>query len=468
MLNSLRSRLLASYLVLIIALLVIFIGALAATSAFSRARSLQTAIELNTVTRPVLLQLQQSVRANDNRAAIADEIKQVANDFGIRIVWVADESQRVLFDSGGQWDGTVAPAAMRPRQAARVIDSVQFFQDGSGQDWVFYTPPLADLDQTFIVLAKPEPPPLSFFGSALIRPIWRSLLIALLLSVALALLIARSVARPLQRVARAAEAVAGGNYEQTLPIEGPSEVREVANSFNEMARQVQASQQSQRDFVANVSHDLKTPITSIQGWSQALLDGTAGGELVGKSAEIIHTEASRMDRMVRELLDLTHIESGTFKLNKRSVAIGDLIARVCANFAPQSEAKGVLVHFAIEGNPSAIVDPDRLSQVLSNLLDNALTHTARDGVVRVTAEQKRESLFIRVADTGVGIDAAQLARIFERFYQADRARSHDRRGNGLGLSIAKEIVEAHGGVISAESSPGSGATFTIQLPITSD
>ena len=368
-----------------------------------------------------------------------------------------------MYDSGGEWGGTVAPTALVPQTSARVLDSVELIEGQDGRRWVFYTPPTGVVGRSFIVLAKPEPPRFAFFNGMFAQPIRRSLLASIVLAGILAFVIARSVARPLQRMAVAAEAVATGDYDQQVPVAGPTEVREVATSFNQMTKRVQASQIAQRDFVANVSHDLKTPITSIQGWSQALLDGTADGEMVTKSAEIIHTEANRMSRMVQELLDLARIESGTFQLKRSDFLLSDLLNRVRDSFLPQAQAKGVALTTQVASDLVLSADADRLAQVLTNLVDNALMHTAADGVVRLTAQQDAAKTTITVADTGSGIALDELDRIFERFYQTDKARSHGRKGTGLGLAIAKEIVEAHGGEISAESRLGYGTTFTIML-----
>lgn len=472
MFKSLRSRLFASYLLLSLALMVLLVGALAATTAFSRARSFQTAIELNAVAQPVIRDFTDAIRDarqdGDTTFANADNLENklddIADRFDVRILWV-NQQRRIRYDSGGNWNGITAPDDVVPRTSAKVLDAVNFYRDDdTGTDWVFYTPPTAQFGQTFLVFARPEPAQMAFFNNALTTPVRRSMIIALLLSGVLAFAIARSVARPLQRVASASEAVAHGDYDQQVPIAGPTEVRELATTFNAMTQRVKASQQSQRDFVANVSHDLKTPITSIQGWSQALLDGTADGEMLAKSAEIIHGEANRMSRMVQELLDLARIESGNFTLRKSEFLLNDLLQSLRDMFLPQAEAQGVALTVSAPSDLVISADVDRLTQVLTNIVDNALTHTQRNGVVRVEAGVRANEVSLRVVDTGKGIAADELARVFERFYQTDKARSHGRKGTGLGLAIAKEIVEAHGGRISAESQLGQGTTLHITLP----
>lgn len=464
MLRSLRSRLFVSYLLVSVVVLLLVFGTLVATTVFTRARSFETAIELNAVARPVLRDFSDAVQSDtDDVSRIRAELDETADRFDVRLIWVG-QNQRIRYDSGGEWTGITVPDDVVPQTSANVLDSVNIFTAEDGRDWVFYSPPTAEFGKTFLILAKPEPQGFPFVSNALAQPIRRTVFLSLLLSGALSLLITRSVARPLQRLAKASEAVAQGDYDQQVPIAGPSEVREVATTFNAMTKQVKASQQSQRDFVANIGHDLKTPITSIQGWSQALLDGTADGVMVAKSAEIIHTEANRMSRMVQDLLDLARLESGTFTLRQSEFLLLDLLHRVRDAFLPVANEKGIALTVSAPNDLVISADSDRLAQILTNLIANALAHTDADGVVSVTAQPQASHIHIAVADTGSGIAADELPRIFERFYQVDKARSHGRKGTGLGLSIVKEIVEAHGGSVSAESRVGHGSTFSIRLP----
>ena len=295
--------------------------------------------------------------------------------------------------------------------------------------------------------------------------------IALAVSLLLAGLIAYSIARPLDRIARAAEGIAAGNYDHQLDITAPSEVARLAGSFNTMARQVKASLDSQRDLVANVSHELKTPLTSIQGFSLALLDGTAADD-VGRerAASIIHEEAGRMRRLVDELLDLARLEGGEVALARRPVDVGQLLDDIRDRFAPQSEQWGVTLEVeTLPELPPVPGDVDRLSQVFGNLVDNALKHTRsiEGGRVTLSAELRDGRVVLSVMDNGPGIPVQDLPRIFERFYQVDKSRVRVRKegGAGLGLAIAREIVQAHGGTISVESVEGLGTKFRIELPV---
>jgi len=270
-------------------------------------------------------------------------------------------------------------------------------------------------------------------------------------------------------MAGAAEAIAGGEYEQQLVPRGPEEVQRVARSFNSMSAQVAAGRQAQRDFVANVSHDLKTPLTSVHGWSQALLDGTAATAAAQeRAARVIFNESERMGRMVDQLLDLAKIESGQLVLQRERLDLAQLLTNVHHNLQVRAAEKEI--HFTLETVPVPPVlgDHDRLMQVFSNLADNAITHTPGHGRVHLALKPHadRKAVDVSVQDTGPGMPPEELSRIFERFYQVEKSRAQtaERRGTGLGLAIVQELVTLHGGRIIARSAPGQGSLFTVRLP----
>jgi signal transduction histidine kinase len=313
-------------------------------------------------------------------------------------------------------------------------------------------------------------------GDLMPRLLWAGA-VALFLSIIFAAIMAYSISRPLERIARAAEEVAGGNYDQQLDISSPTEVARLAVSFSSMAHQIQATLNSQQDLVANVSHELKTPLTSIQGFSQALVDGTARDPASQqRAAAIIHEEAGRMRRLVDELLDLARLEAGQVTLAHEPVDVGDLLNGSATRFAPQLERARVALEIDVPHVlPSVVGDADRLGQVFGNLLDNALKHAQKassGGRVILRAEQQNGLVVCSVTDNGPGIPAEDLPRIFERFYQVDKSRARAgklpphtvKRGAGLGLSIAQEIVLVHGGQIRVESVEGLGTRFVVELP----
>jgi signal transduction histidine kinase len=318
-----------------------------------------------------------------------------------------------------------------------------------------------------VVFAQPQVRLLSTllgdFRSVLIPAV----LIALAISLAVAILLARSISRPVTKLAAATAAMARGDYSQRLPVEGRDELSMLTNQFNQMASEVERARKMQRDFVANVSHDLKTPLTSIQGFSQAILDGTISDRRgYAQAAHIINDEALRMSRLVDELLSLTRLENGLIMLELHSADISLLVSQLVAAMQPQAHSRGVhLVARIDDGRPAvALADVDRLKQALGNLIDNALKHTPSEGYVSVEVSVVAEGVQVLVRDTGEGIPPEDLPRIMERFYQVDKARSSGTRSLGLGLAIAREIVQAHRGQISVESKVGAGTTFRVILP----
>lgn len=473
MLKSLRSRLLLSYLAVIVVALVLVAGTLFGFSTVSAVRylpGLQRLAAISLTNQVDLLRLQQLGGSGDDVEQLLDGTS-VAQD--VRIIAADALSLRVVYDSApnGAWLGHRITEVSEPRDLpfdAANNSIFGLYQSPDGDSWLVYAQPTLAFDRFIFLYAIPEPTPLSFFRDFFVNPLIGAGVIAFLLSILLALIITTSVARPLQRMAGAAEAIAEGDYDQALALEGPREVRRVANSFNSMARQVNATQQSQRDFVANVSHDLKTPITSIQGWSQALLDGTAvTPEEQQQAARIINSESERMARMVDDLLALARLSSGQLALTLEPVDVAQLVEDVAATLLPRAQEKQIELTVDVAPVPPVRGDADRLTQVITNLAANALTYTPPGGHVSLTLRTPEDDeVAIAVADDGPGIPAAELPRIFERFYQVDKSRTRVQEpgGHGLGLAIAKELVALHNGRIQVDSQEGRGSIFTVFLP----
>ncbi len=340
-------------------------------------------------------------------------------------------------------------------------------RDDSGGLWLYSLEKLPD--NTYIVVASPRPriSVWNVFTDDFLPIILQSGLIALLLSLVLAFFAARWIADPLQKVI---VAVRGIPAAETQPVEeqGPHEVQELTRAFNSMVARAQAAQKSQRDFVANISHELKTPLTSIQGFAQAILDGAADTDASrGQAAQIIYDESARMHRMVLDLLDLAKLDTNTADITMSSVQIPALLNAVVEKFTPQSQKLGVQIKVDADLTlPKITADGDRLAQVFINLVDNALKFTPSEGAIMLHASLVNKEILVSVTDTGVGISPEAQAHIFDRFYQDDPARKGgEKHGAGLGLAIVYEIVHAHGGRIAVRSKLGEGATFEVTLPV---
>jgi signal transduction histidine kinase len=229
-----------------------------------------------------------------------------------------------------------------------------------------------------------------------------------------------------------------------------------------MTGQVRANQLSQREFVANVSHDLKTPLTSIQGYSQAIMDGTA--KEPAQAAKIIHDEAERLNRMVTELTDLARLQAGRLSMKMQPLDISDIVSAIAQRLWVVAERENIKLHIQNHPVPTIGGDGDRLVQVFTNLLSNAIKYTREGGEVWIETDVRDGGVEVVIKDNGIGIPPEDLPRIFERFYQVDKSRG-PRRGTGLGLAIAQEIVHAHGGEIEIHSEGrNKGTTVTVWLP----
>lgn len=320
-----------------------------------------------------------------------------------------------------------------------------------------------------IIVAKPAASLGAVVGDLMPRLLFSGL-IGVAAALVLGFLLSQSVAAPLRNMARAARSVARGNYRQRVPATGPTEVRELAASFNRMTEEVQRSQQTLRDLLANISHELKTPLTSIHGFSEALLDGTIEDPIgIQRSARIISDESNRVLRLVQELLDLSRLESGQISMQQDDLNLNELFEHVSEVFALRSEDSGVALNMNLQGRPHIRGDFDRLEQVMNNLLDNAFRHTPTGGSVRITSRNfQPETVQITVSDTGCGISPDEVPHLFERFYRSGNngtSPNGNKKGHGLGLAISREIVRAHGGEIWATSEPGKGTTFVFSLPM---
>ncbi len=285
-------------------------------------------------------------------------------------------------------------------------------------------------------------------------------LAALAAAAAAGMLVSRRITEPIHRMAAVTERIAAGDFSRRVEAEGSDEVASLARSLNRMAASLEGAEQNRRELMANIAHELRTPLTSISGYMEALADGVVAAE--PETYELIRKEADRLARLVDDLQQLSRSESGDEQLEMAVLPLLPLLKRTRQRFQPQYSRKGVTLACECSDGITVFADGDKLQQVLINLLDNALRYTPAGGRVTLSA-RGGEKTTIRVSDTGSGIPAADLPHVFERFYRADKSRSRESGGSGIGLAIARSYVRAMGGEIEVASTPGAGTTFTITL-----
>jgi signal transduction histidine kinase len=456
MFSSLRSRLWLSYAFIVITALglvamILFIYLLRNPISYRQTLERLQAVQTIVIERENVPQSQ----------SISVSAEKASRTFGVRVL---------LFSEGGQLilDTYAGREVALPFPARRISNRTNpLLRDENKAAWLYSMQQISD--GTYLMVAAPRPrvSVLNVFSDEFLPLILQGGIFALLLSLVVAFFFAHWIADPLQKVVLAARSAPSAEI-QPVETGGPHEVQELTRAFNAMIARMQASQKSQREFVANVSHELKTPLTSIQGFAQAMLDGTADTDQSREqAAQVIYAESGRMHRMVLDLLDLARLDSGTADITMSPVNMSALLNAIAEKFSPQLQRAGVNIEVQVSPNlPTVFADGDRMAQVFTNLVDNALKFTPRGGFISLRASVQNNEMVISVTDTGAGIPEEAQAQIFGRFYQADPSRKGgESHGAGLGLAIAHEIVQAHGGRISVRSKLGEGAAFEVSLPL---
>jgi signal transduction histidine kinase len=462
MFASIRTRLWLSYILIIGAVILGVISAFFATISRSPLLYRQPIMLLRMSEAALANQLLTNSPANlEKLQTIVEKQARIEN---LRFA-VVDKTGKVIADSGKEIDPPIPPFSSPPVITGSDPISFDTFRDEKQAIWLYILRPL---DENTYLLAASRRKALDLgiiFRDEVLGPMSRGSLIALFLAFILGLFMSAWIANPLKRLADGARQIESGSY-PILPKEGPREVQELAESFNKMSKRVQQTEESQRNFLANVSHELKTPLTSVQGFAQSILDGAATTpQDLRQAADVIYTEASRMHRLVIDLLTLSKLEGGTANLQYSPVNLSNLINQVGEKMQPQIQTAGLTISREIEPNQFVLGDADRLAQVFTNLVDNAIKFTPTGGRITLRIQAEQTAILASVSDTGPGISSKEEERIFERFYQVDKSRrGGSSRGIGLGLSIARQIILSHNGEIWVTSKPEKGSTFFIRLP----
>jgi signal transduction histidine kinase len=369
---------------------------------------------------------------------------------GLRIFFSQGSGLRALPEDTVEWkDGTIRTFEFTPPGARR-----EFLAVSSPLRLGPREPPLGA-----IVVAKP---------TAELRDRWTTLierllvagLVGIAVAGALALYLSRRITKPVEALAEAANEIAEGRYDIEVPrVTSRDEIGHLSASFGEMAARLQEAEELERNFLMTVSHELRTPLTAIRGHVEALREGVAQDDASRtESLGVIAEEAARLERLVGDVLDLAKLDTRRFSLRREEVDMGRLLERAYTTFAEEARRRGIDYRQVIGARPVIIADGDRVLQIISNLLANAFRWTPDGGRVELALDQENGTISVAVDDTGPGIPADEIDRIFRPFW------SRDGGGTGLGLAIARELATAHGGHILLDSEPGRGSRFELVLP----
>ena len=426
-------------------------------------------------------------REHRDWAGLQPWLEQAANLYGRRLV-VTDRSGRIIVDShdklapeGAAADKKRPWAALEKtevfgRSRPIVVDDHQVGVlalapdnaaategEGNGTGGIF---PAA-----FLPAGPAGPPPnrepaAARLAAEVQRSLWWTGLAAAAAGILLVSLMSRRILSPVQRLTAAARRLGQGDLSQRVPAAGPRELQDLSRTFNTMAENLQAAEQQRRSLVADVAHELRTPLSNLQGYLEAVQDGLLEADQTTISA--LRQQTAHLIALVEDLRLLAQAEAGVLQLHRTPTALGELLRAAVDDFRPRAEGKDLRLTLEVDPDtPLLWLDQTRIRQIVGNLLENALLHTPEGGGIAVTAGPAGDGgIAVSVQDSGPGIPAAALPYIFDRFYRVDPSRARASGGVGLGLTIARQLARAHGGDLQGESPAGAGTVFTLTLPAT--
>lgn len=424
--------------------------------------------------------LMDSLRAASDGDAPVAELKKVLEfwegqlgiDSGRRNFYILDGIGKYL---DGSVEGDVI-VGKTPNLLGAAVSGGSELTGEAFADYMDVAVPLTDDDGTvrYIIYIRDNKQTVSDLTTELVTLIIQAVVVGLVISAALSFILSKTLLQPIIGMTKAAEAIADGDFSRKLDVESDDEIGILADTFNNMASQLKAtleeikkSEALRREFVANVSHELRTPLTSIRTYAETLTDT----QDLPKEREIdflhvILNESDRMTHIVEDLLELSRLDAGSTKLNIEEFSLAQSVQNVFDAIVLEAKRRGHTITLAAaESLPMISGDRARIEQVLINILTNAIKYTPDGGTIQVVSGKTGRKAWVEIRDNGIGIPEEDLPRLFDRFYRVDKARSRESGGTGLGLSIAREIIIRHGGDIKIGSTPGSGTTVTVLLPV---
>ncbi|MEF9953657.1 MAG: HAMP domain-containing sensor histidine kinase [Clostridium sp.] len=379
-------------------------------------------------------------------------------------IWIVDHDGTITADSDRTLSGT-AIQGFDPTAQGNKLYSIDRYYDMFDSDVLSVSAPITGNMNTYgyIVIHLP----MSLIRAEqnnFLNVVYITSAVIFALSLIILLIFTKSVYFPLKKIIFAAKEYATGNLNHNIKISNHDEIGALANTLNYMSDELNKMEEYQKKFIANVSHDFRSPLTSIKGYLEAIIDGTIPPEMYGKYFAIVISETERLNKLTQGMLTLNSLESKGF-LTRNNFDINRIIKDTAASFEGSCITKGITFDLTFSDSIQMVyADMGKIQQVLYNLIDNAIKFSHQDGVIYIQSSVRYEKVFVSVKDTGIGIPKDSLKKIWERFYKFDSSRGKDKKGTGLGLSIVKEIIQTHGENIDVISTQDVGTEFIFSLP----
>lgn len=383
-------------------------------------------------------------------------------------IWIINPSGRMILDSSAPVDveNEIVVENFDPTiTAGSYYTEGSFFETFDEEMLSVFAPITSDYKVKGYVVIHASLSSIYTEANQLLNISYIMLIILFLLSLIILIFFTEMVYIPLRKITEATEQYASGNMHYEFSVESEDEMGYLAAILSYMASEIARSEDDQKKFVANVSHDFRSPLTSIDGYLKAMLDGTIPPEMYEKYLTIVLNETERLTKLTNSLLTLNNLNTKGIMLNRTDFEINAVIRNVAASFEGTCRKKTIGIELVLTGDEMYVVaDVDKIQQVLYNLLDNAIKFSHHDSLIKIETTEKHNKIFVSVKDTGIGIPKDDLKLIWDRFYKSDLSRGKDKKGTGLGLSITKEIIQAHGENINVISTEGVGTEFIFSLP----
>lgn len=440
MFNSLRLKLLASFF-LVIAIGVGTIAYIASNSAINQFDRYVSRDQAERYQR-LALTFSNYYRYMGSWDEVSDLTEKVSEMYSERIV-LTDPSGVVLGDTASRLNGEEIASDW-----ARKSVTINLGDFAIGKIYI-KTQQRSPLQKTFI--------------NSVNKSVLTGGIIAGIVGIVLALLFSRNILKPIRELTEATKKMQEGELDQRVETTSGGEIGKLGESFNELARRLKEQKTLREEMVSDVAHELRNPLSNIQGYLEGLKEGMI--DPTKRVFESLHQQSLVLNRLVNDLRDVNRAKAGKLNLDKKQVVLEDIISRETKALKEKAREEEIELNQDLDGPNLLEADPERISQVVRNLVDNAITHTPEGGEIKVRTRKSSDEVITTVSDDGSGIPEEDLPYIFDRFYRVDKSRSRGTGGTGLGLTIAKEIVESHGGNIMAKSSEGEGSTFEFALPL---